>query len=192
MFMTMNIRRHLLAASVPVLLVVAALTSAQASASDLAPDPVSATAQWLNSPPLTSEMLRGKVVLVEFWTYGCINCLHTLPYVKAWNAKYRSEGLLVVGVHTPEFAFEKDKGNVERAIRDLGITYPVVMDNQYEIWNAYKNRYWPAQYLIDAQGRIRHQHFGEGAYQETEGMIQTLLAEAKGSTASKRGVVAVP
>ena len=178
MYKTMYSRRHLLAAGVRMLLVAAALASAQASASDQAPDPVSATAQWLNSPPLTSEMLRGKVVLVEFWTYGCINCLHTLPYVKAWSAKYRQDGLLVVGVHTPEFAFEKDRGNVERAIRDLGITYPVVMDNQYEIWNAYKNRYWPAQYLIDAQGRIRHQHFGEGAYQETENMIQTLLAEA--------------
>lgn len=194
--MTTYAHRHLLAASVRMLLVAAALNftlaSTLASASDLAPDPTSATAQWLNSPPLTGEMLRGKVVLVEFWTYGCINCLRTLPYVKAWNEKYRQDGLLVVGVHTPKFGFEKDKGNVERAIRDLGITYPVVMDNQYEIWNAYKNRYWPAQYLIDAQGRIRHQHFGEGAYQETEGMIQTLLAEAKGSTASKRGVVTVP
>ena len=129
MFMILSIRRHLLAVSVRVLLVVATLISAQASASDQVPDPISATAQWLNSPPLTSEMLRGKVVLVEFWTYGCSNCLHTLPYVKAWSAKYRPEGLLVIGVHTPEFAFEKDRGNVERAIRDLGITYPVVMDN---------------------------------------------------------------
>lgn len=170
------------------MLVMAALSATQANASDQMPDMVTtATAQWLNSPPLTGEMLRGKVVLVEFWTYGCINCQHTLPYVKAWSDKYRPQGLLVIGVHTPEFAFEKDKGNVERAIRDLGITYPVVMDNHYEIWNAYQNRYWPALYLMDAQGRIRHQHFGEGEYQETEKMIQTLLAEAhQGIGAVKR------
>jgi thiol-disulfide isomerase/thioredoxin len=187
MLTTMYNRSYWIAAILSMLLVAGALVSTRASASDQLPDPVSATAQWLNSPPLTSEDLRGKVVLVEFWTYGCINCQHTLPYVKAWSAKYRQDGLLVVGVHTPEFAFEKDRGNVERAVRDLGITYPVVMDNQYEIWNAYKNRYWPAQYLMDARGRLRHQHFGEGAYQETEKMIQTLLAEAhQGSGATKR------
>jgi thiol-disulfide isomerase/thioredoxin len=187
MLMTMHNRRYWIAASMSLLLVACMLVSTWANASDRLPDPVSATAQWLNSPPLTSGDLRGKVVLVEFWTYGCINCRHTLPYVKAWSAKYRQDGLLVVGVHTPEFAFEKDRGNVERAVRDLGITYPVVMDNQYEIWNAYKNRYWPAQYLMDAQGRLRHQHFGEGAYRETEKMIQTLLAEAhQGSGATKR------
>jgi thiol-disulfide isomerase/thioredoxin len=187
MTMTMYNRGFWIAASLSLLLVGAMLVSTRTSANDQVPDPVSATAQWLNSPPLTSKDLRGKVVLVEFWTYDCINCQHTLPYVKAWSAKYRQDGLLVIGVHTPEFAFEKDKGNVERAVRDLGITYPVVMDNQYEIWNAYKNRYWPAQYLMDAQGRLRHQHFGEGAYQETENMIQTLLAEAhQGSNASKR------
>ena len=170
------------------MLIAAALSAAQANASDQMPDLAStATAQWFNSPPLTSETLRGKVVLVEFWTYGCINCQRTLPYVQAWSDKYRPQGLLVVGVHTPEFAYEKDSGNVERAIHDLGITYPVVMDNQYEIWNAYKNRYWPAQYLIDKQGRIRYQHFGEGAYQETGQMIQTLLAEAyPDSSAIKR------
>lgn len=187
MLMTMYNRSFWIAASASLLMVWAMLVSTQASANEQVPDPVSATAQWLNSPPLTSEDLRGKVVLVEFWTYDCINCQHTLPYVKAWSAKYRQDGLLVIGVHTPEFAFEKDKGNVERAVRDLGITYPVVMDNQYEIWNAYKNTYWPAQYLMDAQGRLRHQHFGEGAYQETEKMIQTLLAEAhQGSNATKR------
>jgi thiol-disulfide isomerase/thioredoxin len=140
--------------------------------------PLSGATQWLNSPPLTSEMLRGKVVLVDFWTYSCINCLRTLPYLKAWNEKYRDQGLVIIGVHTPEFAFEKDSHNVEQAIRDLGITYPVAMDNQYAIWNAYKNQYWPAHYLIDADGKIRHQHFGEGAYQETELMIQALLKEA--------------
>ena len=133
---------------------------------------------WLNSPPLTIEMLRGKVVLVDFWTYSCINCLRTLPYLKAWNEKYRSQGLVIVGVHSPEFAFEKDVDNVEQAIRDLGIKYPVAMDNRFAIWNAYQNEYWPAHYLIDAQGRIREQHFGEGGYQETERMIQALLREA--------------
>ena len=169
------------------LLFAAILAPVQASASDRMLDPVSDTAQWLNSPPLTSGDLRGKVVLVEFWVYGCVNCQRTLPYVKAWSVKYRHDGLLVIGVHTPEFGFEKDRDNVERAVRDLGITYPVVMDNDYEIWNSYNNRYWPALYLMDTQGRLRHQHFGEGAYQETEKMIQNLLAEAhQESTATKR------
>lgn len=187
MLMTVYNRRQLYVASFWFVLVAAALVPVQAKTSDQMPDPVSATAQWLNSPPLTSKDLRGKVVLVEFWTYGCINCLHTLPYVKAWSAKYRQNGLLVIGVHTPEFAFEKDRGNVERAVRDLGIIYPVVMDNQYEIWNAYKNTYWPAQYLMDAHGRLRHQHSGEGGYQETERMIQILLAEAhQGASAARQ------
>ena len=141
--------------------------------------PLSGATQWLNSPPLNNEMLRGKVVLVDFWTYSCINCLRTLPYLKAWNEKYRAQGLVIIGVHAPEFAFEKDQHNVEQAIHDLGITYPVAMDNQYAIWNAFSNKYWPAHYLIDAQGRIRHQHSGEGAYQETERMIQTLLKETR-------------
>jgi len=148
-----------------------------AANSRIAP-PLSGATQWLNSLPLTDEMLRGKVVLVDFWTYSCINCLRTLPYLKAWDEKYRSRGLVIIGVHAPEFAFEKDQQNVEKAIRDLAITYPVAMDNQFAIWNAYKNEYWPAHYLIDAQGRIRHQHFGEGKYQETEQMIQALLKEA--------------
>ena len=133
---------------------------------------------WLNSSPLTDTQLRGKVVLVDFWTYSCINCLRTLPYLKAWNEKYRAQGLIIIGVHAPEFAFEKDPHNVENAVRELGIKYPVALDNQYAIWNAFKNEYWPAHYLIDANGKIRHQHFGEGAYQETEQMIQTLLKEA--------------
>ncbi len=148
--------------------------------------------QWLNSPPLTSESLRGKVVLVDFWTYSCINCLRTLPYLKAWNEKYRDQGLVIIGVHAPEFAFEKDQRNVEQAIRDLGITYPVAMDNRFAIWNAYKNQYWPAHYLIDAEGKIREQHSGEGAYQETEQMIQTLLREAHpGILAAGDGLVQV-
>jgi thiol-disulfide isomerase/thioredoxin len=125
------------------------------------------------------------VVLVDFWTYSCINCLRTLPYLKAWNEKYRAQGLVIIGVHSPEFAFEKDQHNVEQAIHDLGITYAVAMDNQYVIWNAFHNKYWPAHYLFDAHGKIRHQHFGEGAYQETEEMIQALLKE------SHQGVVAL-
>jgi thiol-disulfide isomerase/thioredoxin len=122
--------------------------------------------------------LRGKVVLVDFWTYSCINCLRTLPYLKAWHEKYRAQGLVIIGVHTPEFAFEKDPQQVTQALHDLGITYPVAMDNQFAVWNAFHNQYWPAHYLIDAQGNIRHRHAGEGAYQETEQMIQTLLKDA--------------
>src|SRR5512145_256822 len=139
--------------------------------SRMAPHMTGAT-HWLNSPPLDDSMLRGKVVLVDFWTYSCINCLRTLPYLKAWDEKYRAQGLVIIGVHSPEFSFEKDLQNVERAVRDLGIKYPVALDNQYAIWNAYENEYWPAHYLIDVQGRIRHQHFGEGAYAETELRIQ--------------------
>lgn len=147
------------------------------SDANIAP-PITGATQWLNSPPLTNEMLRGKVVLVDFWTYSCINCLRTIPYLKAWDEKYRAQGLVIIGVHAPEFAFEKEVNNVSKAIADLGINYPVAIDNQYAIWNAFKNEYWPAHYLIDAQGHIRHQHFGEGAYQETEEMIQTLLKES--------------
>lgn len=140
--------------------------------------PLTGATQWLNSLPLSREMLRGKVVLVDFWTYSCINCLRTLPYLKAWDEKYRTQGLVIIGIHAPEFPFEKDLRNVRQAIRDLGITYPVAIDNQYAIWNAYKNEYWPAHYLFDTNGEIRHKHFGEGAYRETEQKIQTLLREA--------------
>ncbi|MBI3581651.1 MAG: cytochrome c biogenesis protein DipZ [Nitrospinae bacterium] len=146
--------------------------------------PLTGATQWLNSPPLTFETLRGRVVLVDFWTYSCINCLRTLPYIKAWDEKYRPLGLVVIGVHTPEFAFEKDRRNVEKAVKELGVTYPVAMDNDYAVWNAYHNKYWPADYLIDAKGRIRHRHFGEGAYQETERMIQALLKEANRDAAA--------
>ncbi|MFT3816836.1 MAG: redoxin domain-containing protein [Rubrivivax sp.] len=140
--------------------------------------PLDGATQWLNSSPLTAADLRGKVVLVDFWTYSCINCLRTLPYVKAWAEKYRDQGLVVVGVHAPEFAFERDEANVRQAVRDLGIAYPVAIDNQYAIWRAYANRYWPAHYFIDAQGRVRHHHFGEGGYGESERVIQQLLQEA--------------
>ncbi|WP_395645293.1 cytochrome c biogenesis protein DipZ [Terricaulis sp.] len=133
---------------------------------------------WLNSEPLTAEQLRGKVVVVDFWTYSCINCLRSLPYVRAWAEKYRDSGLIVIGVHAPEFAFERDENNVRRAVRDLGVDYPVVLDNNYAIWRAFNNRYWPAHYFIDAHGRIRHHHFGEGEYDQSERVIQQLLADA--------------
>ena len=133
---------------------------------------------WINSPPLVSDSLRGKVVVVDFWTYSCINCLRSLPYVRAWANKYRDHGLVVIGVHSPEFAFEKHLGNVRRAVSDLHITYPVAVDNKLEVWRAFKNGYWPAHYFIDAQGRIRGHHFGEGKYAESERHIQALLAEA--------------
>jgi thiol-disulfide isomerase/thioredoxin len=152
--------------------------------------PLSGAVQWLNSAPLTAESLEGKVVLVDFWTYSCINCLRTLPYVRAWAEKYRAQGLVVIGVHAPEFAFEKNVDNVRKAVADLRITYPVAIDNDYAIWRAFSNEYWPAHYFIDAQGRIRHHHFGEGEYEESEHVIQQLLAEA-GSTHVVEGVVAV-
>jgi thiol-disulfide isomerase/thioredoxin len=134
--------------------------------------------QWLNSAPLTAEQLKGKVVLVDFWTYSCINCLRAIPYVKAWAEKYKDQGLVVIGVHAPEFAFEKDADNVRRAVKDLGVDYPVALDNDYAIWRAFDNQYWPAHYFIDAEGRIRHHHFGEGDYAGSEAVIQELLAEA--------------
>lgn len=152
-------------------------SSTQRAATEMMP-PLDGATQWLNSPPLTAEMLRGKVVLVDFWTYSCINCLRTLPYLKAWDRKYRDQGLVIVGVHAPEFAFEKDANNVEMAVRDLGLTYPIALDNKYAIWNAYSNEYWPAHYLIDTNGVIREKHFGEGGYDETERMIQKLLRES--------------
>jgi len=133
---------------------------------------------WINSPPLTPAQLRGKVVLVDFWTYSCINCLRSLPYIKAWAAKYKDSGLVVIGVHAPEFAFEKDPDNVRRAVHDLGITYPVALDSNLAIWQAFDNEYWPAHYFIDAEGRIRAHHFGEGDYDASERIIQTLLKEA--------------
>jgi len=134
--------------------------------------------QWLNSAPLTAAQLKGKVVLVDFWTYSCINCLRSLPYVKAWADKYRDQGLVVIGVHAPEFAFERDVKNVTKAMADLGIDYPVAVDNDYAIWRAFDNQYWPAHYFADAKGQIRYHHFGEGAYDESERVIQTLLREA--------------
>ncbi len=138
----------------------------------------SGAVEWLNSAPLTPQGLRGKVVLVNFWTFNCINCLHALPYVRAWAEKYRDYGLVVVGVHTPELAFERDIGNVRKAVGRLKIDYPVAIDNDYAIWKAFGNEYWPAAYFVDAEGRIRHHHFGEHDYENSERVIQKLLLEA--------------
>ena len=150
--------------------------------------PLDGAVQWLNSEPLTAEALKGKVVLVDFWTYSCINCLRTLPYVKAWAEKYRDQGLVVIGVHAPEFAFERDVNNVTKAMKDLGITYPVAIDNNYKIWRAFNNQYWPAHYFADAKGQIRYHHFGEGDYAESERVIQQLLREA-GATKVAGGLI---
>ena len=152
--------------------------------------PLSGAVEWLNSPPLTREGLKGKVVLVDFWTYSCINCLRSIPYIKAWAEKYKDQGLVVIGVHTPEFAFEKSVANVKSAVADLKIGYPVAIDSNYAIWRAFSNEYWPAHYFIDAEGRIRHHHFGEGDYEESERIIQTLLQEAGEKTLSS-GIVSV-
>jgi thiol-disulfide isomerase/thioredoxin len=153
------------------------------------PSLASATA-WLNSPPLTPAGLRGQVVLIDFWTYTCINWLRSLPYVRAWAEKYKDHGLVVIGVHSPEFAFEKDLDNVRRAVQDMRIDYPVAVDSEHAIWDAFNNQYWPALYFIDAQGRIRHHHFGEGEYEQAERILQQLLAEA-GRVGIPQNVVSV-
>jgi cytochrome c biogenesis protein CcdA/thiol-disulfide isomerase/thioredoxin len=145
---------------------------------------------WLNSPPLTRESLRGKVVLIDFWTYSCINCLRALPYVEAWSEKYKDAGLVVIGVHTPEFAFEKEQNNVQKAVRDLKVKYAVAIDSDYKIWQAFNNQYWPAHYFIDGKGRIRYHHFGEGEYDESERVIQQLLKE-NGATSFSPGTINV-
>jgi len=144
---------------------------------------LSGAVEWLNSPALTSESLRGKVVLVDFWTYDCINCQHTLPYVNDWAQKYQKDGLVVIGVHTPEYGFERIISNVRDEVKKLGITYPVAIDNNYAIWRNFDNQYWPAHYLIDAKGQVRFTHFGEGRYETQEKMIQQLLQEAKAPAA---------
>jgi thiol-disulfide isomerase/thioredoxin len=145
---------------------------------------------WLNSPPLTAADLRGRVVLVQFWTYTCINWLRTLPYVRAWADKYRNHGLVVVGVHTPEFDVERGLDNVRREVKDLGVGYPVAVDSDYAIWTAFANHYWPALYVVDAQGQIRHHRFGEGDYDRSEQIIQRLLTDA-GSSGVVQDLVAV-
>jgi cytochrome c biogenesis protein CcdA/thiol-disulfide isomerase/thioredoxin len=144
---------------------------------------LSGAVSWLNGAPLTREALRGSVVLIDFWTYSCINCLRALPYVEAWAERYKKDGLVVIGVHAPEFAFERDRANVEKAVKDLKLTYPIAVDSNRVIWNAFKNHTWPAHYFVDAKGQIRFHHFGEGNYQESEQMIQNLLAERNGTKA---------
>ena len=155
------------------------MMSAGGNASDVPqtlPDLGGATA-WINSSALTPASLRGKVVVIDFWTYSCINCLRSLPYLNAWYGKYKDSGLVIIGVHTPEFPFEKDEANVRKAVRELGIDYPVAMDNDYRIWRAFHNRFWPAHYFIDAAGRVRFHHFGEGDYEQSEAWIRSLLEE---------------
>jgi cytochrome c biogenesis protein CcdA/thiol-disulfide isomerase/thioredoxin len=155
-----------------------------------APDFVGIT-EWINSSPLNIEELRGKVVLVDFWTYSCINCLRTLPYLEKWYADYQDQGLIIIGVHTPEFEFEKDPQNVAAAAKRLGVEYPIALDNNYQTWQAYRNNYWPAHYLIDQEGNIRMEHFGEGGYAETENEIRQLLGLASISIAEPK-VISMP
>jgi cytochrome c biogenesis protein CcdA/thiol-disulfide isomerase/thioredoxin len=147
------------------------------------------TGAWLNSPALTMDGLRGKVVVIDFWTYSCVNCLRTLPYLRAWDRTYRPDGLVIVGVHTPEFAFEHELSNVRRAVRELGLRYPVVQDNDFGTWNAWGNRYWPAKYFVDRRGHVRFAHFGEGEYERSEEVIRELLAEGGGAPAGSAGAV---
>lgn len=179
----------------PAAVLAASAADAQPALDDEGPLPdLSGAVAWLNSPPLNSKSLRGKVVLIDFWTYSCINCLRALPYVEGWAAKYKDAGLVVIGVHTPEFAFEKERSNVEKAVRDLKITYPVAIDSDYKIWQAFSNKYWPAHYFIDGKGRIRYHHFGEGEYGESEQVIQELLKEngvQLSSSATMSGVINV-
>jgi cytochrome c biogenesis protein CcdA/thiol-disulfide isomerase/thioredoxin len=164
-------------------------SAAELPIEDLTPS-LAGAEQWLNSSPLTFEELKGKVVLVDFWTYSCINCLRSIPYVRAWAEKYRDHGLVVIGVHAPEFAFERNVDNVRNAIAMLKIGYPVAIDNEYRIWRSFDNEYWPAHYFIDSDGKVRHHHFGEGEYAESEHIIQTLLAAA-GNKNVPTGIVAV-
>jgi thiol-disulfide isomerase/thioredoxin len=142
---------------------------------------LSSATEWLNSQPLTADSLGGKVVLIEFWTYTCINWLRSAPYVRAWAEKYKDQGLVVIGVHAPEFAFERNVDNVRQAARNLKVGYPIAIDNDYAIWRAFRNQYWPALYFVDAQGRTRQHHFGEGDYEQSERFIQKLLTEAGAS-----------
>ena len=151
---------------------------------------LSSASEWINSPPLTAEGLQGRVVLVQFWTYSCINWIRTIPYVRAWDQKYRDHGLVVIGVHAPEFEFERELARVGWAAEGFGMNYPVAVDNDFAIWRAFDNRYWPALYLIDGQGRVRYRHFGEGDYEQSERIIQELLVEA-GARGVSRELVSV-
>jgi thiol-disulfide isomerase/thioredoxin len=179
----MKARARILALAIAVSAAMAMKSPAQVSAENVdmtnqtLPSFAGAVA-WLNSKPLTGAELRGKVVLVQFWTYTCVNWSRTLPYVRAWAAKYKDKGLIVIGVHTPEFSFEKNIDNIRQAINVMDIVYPVAVDSNYAIWNAFNNEYWPALYFVDANGRIRHEQFGEGDYDKSERVIQQLLVEA--------------
>jgi cytochrome c biogenesis protein CcdA/thiol-disulfide isomerase/thioredoxin len=163
--------------------------NAELPVEDLTPS-LAGAQEWLNSPPLSLEALKGKVVLVDFWTYSCINCLRSIPYVRAWAEKYRDHGLVVIGVHAPEFAFERNVANVKNAIATLKIGYPVAIDNEYKIWRSFENEYWPAHYFIDGNGKVRHHHFGEGEYDESEQIIQKMLKDA-GNKNVPTGIVSV-
>jgi thiol-disulfide isomerase/thioredoxin len=159
-----------------------AVLTANAALADEGPMPdLGGAVAWLNSPPLNRKSLRGKVVLVNFWTYSCINSLRELPFIRSWAAKYKDAGLVVIGVHAPEFGFEKERANVENAVRELDVTFPVPIDTNHRIWQAFSNEYWPADYFIDGKRRIRYHHFGEGEYDKSERVIQELL-RANGAT----------
>jgi thiol-disulfide isomerase/thioredoxin len=168
----MTTRRNLLLGSLAALLPKPLLAQSCAAAPEIA-----GTGPWLNSAPLSLAKLKGKVVLVEFWTFGCYNCRNVMPYVKQWHERYAKQGLVVVGVHTPEFAHEADPTRVKNFLQENGITHPVVMDNDYAIWKRWGNRYWPAMYLLNQSGEVCYRHFGEGRYRETEAFIQQLLGE---------------
>jgi thiol-disulfide isomerase/thioredoxin len=193
----MNSVKPLLGALLAVLVAVPHATWAQGNTSVPAPLPIEGrmpalggATGWLQTQPLATAGLRGKVVLIDFWTYSCVNWVRTLPYVRAWAEKYRSAGLVVIGVHSPEFEFEKSVDNISRAVADLRVTYPVAIDSDFALWRAFSNEYWPALYVTDAQGRIRHHQFGEGGYERTERVIQQLLAET-GAANVDRNLVAV-
>lgn len=181
-------RKLLAAAAAGAIIALPARPSVAAEATELAS--VERADEWLNSPPLMASDLRGKVVLIDFWTYTCINWLRTLPYIRAWVEKYHDQGLVVIGVHAPEFSFEQNPNNLRAAVKNMRIDYPVAVDNHHIIWSAFGNQYWPALYFIDSQGRIRHHHFGEGAYGQSEVIIQGLLAET-GTARIGRGLVSV-
>lgn len=190
---TVRAQEHLIGALHPekLALLRASATESQTTLADEGPLPdFGGAVGWLNSAPLSRESLRGKVVLVNFWTYSCINSLRELPYMKSWAAKYKHAGLVVIGVHAPEFGFERERANVENAVLDLKVTYPVAIDSDHRIWQAFNNEYWPADYFIDGKGRIRYHHFGEGDYAESEHVIQKLL-QANGATGLDESIVRI-
>ena len=190
---TVRAQEHLIGALHPekLALLRASATESQTTLADEGPLPdFGGAVGWLNSDPLSRESLRGKVVLVNFWTYSCINSLRELPYMKAWAAKYKDAGLVVIGVHAPEFGFERERANVENAVRELSVTYPVAIDSNHKIWDAFNNEYWPADYFIDGKGQIRYHHFGEGDYAESEHVIQKLL-QANGATGLDESAVRI-